>query len=50
MTLKSKIIATEITKTLQLIEETDPDADYECLSPFCPFCGAKMDERMSDNA
>ena len=28
MTLKSKIIATEITKTLQLIEEIDRDGDY----------------------
>lgn len=28
MTLKSKIITTEITKILQIIEEIDPDGDY----------------------
>lgn len=28
MTLKSKIIAVEITKILQLIEEIDQDGDY----------------------
>lgn len=28
MTLKSKIITTEITIILQLIEEIDPDGDY----------------------
>lgn len=90
MTLKSKIITTEIDKILQLMREIDPGGDYlevyalllkakrelkggaivahwirpneyeypvcsncgakcltsqdyECLSPFCPNCGAVME-------